>query len=369
MHQAVAPARKKTRRQPSKRVPGNKAVGEPLVLETVAPEAVEALNIFYRRRSPVEIVVAGQSMALAALGPGLDDQKSPRCVVVFTAGDAAGELDIPRALVERWLVQADPDVDLGRLRPEHAALLLESLFDSELGWLEGKLGCQVAVTTIENRNARSDAAQLAFSLRTKQDDIVGTLRLTDMKRAAQLGRLLGASGKSAPALPPELPMLVSLWRGAVKVSLGDVQSLRPGDVVLLADIENEAATALMMIGGRFVAPVEFTSEGPCLMAGLRPVTGSKWEWIMDQTKNPDAAQALDDADLENLPVTLVFELGRTALPLGELKQLAPGAIVPLPEVAKEIVDVIANGKRVGRGEVVRIGESLGVRLVRMFDNA
>jgi type III secretion protein Q len=190
-----------------------------------------------------------------------------------------------------------------------------------------------------------------------------------MKRAAQLGRLLGASGKSAPALPPELPMLVSLWRGAVKVSLGDVQSLRPGDVVLLDDIENEAATALMMIGGRFVAPVEFTSEGPCLMAGLRPVTGSKWEWIMDQTKNPDAAQALDDADLENLPVTLVFELGRTALPLGELKQLAPGAIVPLPEVAKEIVDVIANGKRVGRGEVVRIGESLGVRLVRMFDNA
>jgi type III secretion protein Q len=317
----------------------------------------------------VEIVVAGQSMSLAALGPGFGDQKFPRCVVAFTVGGADGELDMPRALVERWLVQADPDVDLGRLRPEHAALLLESLFDSELGWLEGNLGCQVALTAIENRNARSDAAPLVFSLRTKQDDIAGTLRVTDMNRAAQLGQLLDGVGKSAPALPLELPMPVSLWRGAVKISLGDVQSLRPGDVVLLDDVENEAATALMVIGGRFVAPFEFTSEGPCLVAGLRPVTGSKWEWIMDQAKNPDAAQALDDADLENLPVTLVFELGRTALPLGEFKQLAPGAIVPLPEVAKETVDVIANGKRVGRGEIVRIGESLGVRLVRMFDNA
>ncbi|TIW64875.1 MAG: hypothetical protein E5V60_18075 [Mesorhizobium sp.] len=33
------------------------------------------------------------------------------------------------------------------------------------------------------------------------------------------------------------------------------------------------------------------------------------------------------------------------------------------------MDIIANGKRVGRGEIVRIGESLGVRILRMFDNA
>ncbi|TJV03500.1 MAG: hypothetical protein E5Y18_27345, partial [Mesorhizobium sp.] len=56
-------------------------------------------------------------------------------------------------------------------------------------------------------------------------------------------------------------------------------------------------------------------------------------------------------------------------PLGEVRQLAPGAIVPLANVTKETVDIIANGKRVGRGEIVRIGESLGVRIARMFDNA
>lgn len=368
MHQALAPARKKPRRQPSKHAAGNRVAGEPLVLETVAPEGVEALNIFFRRRSPVEVIVAGEAMALAALWPR-PEVKSPRCVVAFTVGGAGGELDMPRALVERWLIQADPDVERANLKPEHAALLLESFFDGELAWLEGRLGCQVAVTAIGNRNPVSDTAPYVFSLRSKQDDIVCTLHLADTGRAAQLWRLLDRGKRSTPALPLDLPVPVSLLRGAVTVGVGDIQSLAPGDVVLLDDIENEAAPALMMIGGRFVAPVEFTSEGACLMARLCPVTGSKWEWIMDNAKNPDAARALEDSDLEDLPVTLVFELGRTALPLGELKQLAPGAIVPLPEVTKETVDVVANGKRVGRGEIVRIGESLGVRVVRMFDNA
>ncbi|TIT71772.1 MAG: hypothetical protein E5W57_30945, partial [Mesorhizobium sp.] len=59
----------------------------------------------------------------------------------------------------------------------------------------------------------------------------------------------------------------------------------------------------------------------------------------------------------------------TAMPLGEVRQLAPGAIVPLADVAEATVDILGNGRRVGRGEIVRIGESLGVRIVRMFDNA
>ncbi|TIX35577.1 MAG: hypothetical protein E5V34_02635 [Mesorhizobium sp.] len=90
---------------------------------------------------------------------------------------------------------------------------------------------------------------------------------------------------------------------------------------------------------------------------------------MNQNTPPHADQTLEESTLDELPVALAFELGRTAMPLGEVRQLAPGAIVPLANVTKETVDIIANGKRVGRGEIVRIGESLGVRIARMFDNA
>lgn len=368
MHQALAPARKKTRRASPKQKPApGRVAGERLVLEQVAPESLEALNAFYRRRPPSNLVVAGEAMTLAPIWPLPGEVESPQSTIIFNMGDAKGTLHVPRSLVERWLVQADPDVDLARLAPEHAALLLEFFLGSELAWLEEKLECGIAVTAIENLDAASGAAPLAFRLTGKQEDIICTLRLEHAGHAAQLGRLLDKSEKRAAGFPLDLPVPASLWRGAVMVGAGDLQSLRPGDVVLLDEIENQAASALIVIGDRLVAPVEFTGPGARLIARPVPVAGSKWEWIMNNAT--DSVQTLEDSDLDGLPVTLVFELGRTALPLGDVKQLAPGAIVPLPEVTKETVDVIANGKRVGRGEIVRIGESLGVRVIRMFDNA
>ncbi|TIW52218.1 MAG: YscQ/HrcQ family type III secretion apparatus protein, partial [Mesorhizobium sp.] len=89
----------------------------------------------------------------------------------------------------------------------------------------------------------------------------------------------------------------------------------------------------------------------------------------NQNTPPPAGQTLEESTLDELPVALAFEIGRTAMPLGEVRQLAPGAVVALADVTEANVDIIANGKRVGRGEIVRIGESLGVRILRMFDNA
>lgn len=368
MHQALASARKQTRRaSPKKKSAPSRAAGEPLMLEQIAPESPEALNAFYVRRPPSNLVLAGEAMTLAPLWPLPGKVEHPQSTINFTMGNAKGALRVPRSLVERWLVQADPDVDLARLAPEHAALLLEFFLGSELAWLEERLECRIAVTAVEDPDASSGAAPLAFRLIGKQEENVCILRLDHAGHAAQLGRLLGSSERKAAGFPLDLPVPANLWRGAVTVSAGDLGGLQPGDVVLLDEIGNQAASALIVIGGRLVAPVEFTGPGARLIARPVPVAGSKWEWIMNNAT--DSVQTVEDSDLDGLPVTLVFELGRTALPLGEVKQLAPGAIVPLPEVAKETVDVIANGKRVGRGEIVRIGESLGVRVIRMFDNA
>ncbi len=77
---------------------------------------------------------------------------------------------------------------------------------------------------------------------------------------------------------------------------------------------------------------------------------------------------LHDLDLDDLPVRLVFELGRVELSLGELQRLAPGALVPLARSLDEPLDIMANGRRLGGGTLVRIGESLGVRIVSLVGN-
>ena len=75
-----------------------------------------------------------------------------------------------------------------------------------------------------------------------------------------------------------------------------------------------------------------------------------------------------DPDLDDLPVRLVFELGRVELSLGELQSLAPGALVPLGRPLEEPLDIMANGRRLGRGALVQIGENLGVRIVSIAGN-
>jgi flagellar motor switch protein FliN/FliY len=64
----------------------------------------------------------------------------------------------------------------------------------------------------------------------------------------------------------------------------------------------------------------------------------------------------------DVAVTLALEVGRARMPVRELLQLAPGAIVELDRLANEPLDVLVNGVRIARGEVVVVNEKFGIRL-------
>ena len=98
------------------------------------------------------------------------------------------------------------------------------------------------------------------------------------------------------------------------------------------------------------------------------VSGSFLEWSMGNPTEFSGPAGLHDSDLDDLPVRLVFEVGRVELSLGELQRLAPGALVPLGRPLEEPLDIMANGRRLGRGTLVQIGESLGVRIVSLASN-
>ena len=80
---------------------------------------------------------------------------------------------------------------------------------------------------------------------------------------------------------------------------------------------------------------------------------------------PDLSQK---SELDDLPINLLLELGRLDLPLGEVRRLAPGAVLPLARPLDDSVDILANGRRIGCGALVQIGDSIGVRVTRLFDN-
>jgi type III secretion protein Q len=73
------------------------------------------------------------------------------------------------------------------------------------------------------------------------------------------------------------------------------------------------------------------------------------------------------AALDAIPVRLSFELGRIEVAVDELRAMGPGHVLALPrDPAGGAVDILANGRRVGAGEIVTVGDALGVRVLRLF---
>ena len=64
----------------------------------------------------------------------------------------------------------------------------------------------------------------------------------------------------------------------------------------------------------------------------------------------------------DVSVTLALEVGRAKMSVRDLLQLAPGAVVELDRLAGEPLDILVNGVRIARGEVVVINEKFGIRL-------
>jgi flagellar motor switch protein FliN/FliY len=78
-----------------------------------------------------------------------------------------------------------------------------------------------------------------------------------------------------------------------------------------------------------------------------------------------AERGADLGRLQNVPVELAVEIGRTRMTIGEALALAPGAIVTVGRLAGEPVDLLVNGRAIARGEIVSVDEELGLRITEI----
>ncbi|MCL2454529.1 MAG: flagellar motor switch protein FliN [Micrococcales bacterium] len=72
------------------------------------------------------------------------------------------------------------------------------------------------------------------------------------------------------------------------------------------------------------------------------------------------------AVLYDVDMTLTAELGRTRLPLRQVLELAPGAVLELDRTAGSPADVMVNGRLIARGEVVVVDEDYGLRITEIM---
>jgi flagellar motor switch protein FliN/FliY len=105
-------------------------------------------------------------------------------------------------------------------------------------------------------------------------------------------------------------------------------------------------------------------QAPPASHGSAPVIEEiELEPLMPLDSDPSADT--DIGLLLEVPLSISVELGRTSLTIRELLALGQGSILQLDRHAGEPVDVLVNGKRLARGEVVVIDEDFGIRVTEV----
>jgi flagellar motor switch protein FliN/FliY len=102
-----------------------------------------------------------------------------------------------------------------------------------------------------------------------------------------------------------------------------------------------------------------------IFAGLEPRKGA--EKIAEEKVPAALAPSEEGVTISptELPVRLSVEIGRVRMSVGDLMKLAPGNLLELNVSPEQGVDLVVNGKKVGRGELIRMGDLLGVRILSL----
>ncbi|MBI3985830.1 MAG: flagellar motor switch protein FliN [Lentisphaerae bacterium] len=112
--------------------------------------------------------------------------------------------------------------------------------------------------------------------------------------------------------------------------------------------------------------MDFSDEGKADQLAASPVEfppigGGEEPAVAKQDKDYNMRRILD------LPVDVHVELGQSRMTIQNIVNFGIGTILELDRVAGDPVDIVVNGKYVGKGEVVVVDENYGIRVTDLVD--
>lgn len=103
------------------------------------------------------------------------------------------------------------------------------------------------------------------------------------------------------------------------------------------------------------------SYGKVAKVALSPLDGEKLRPLPKLTE-----KELSEFNYLKTNIEVVF--GRTKLNLNELAALEEGSLLPLEDLCDDLVDIMVNGVKIGRGEIVSVDNHFAVKIVSFAKN-
>ena len=74
---------------------------------------------------------------------------------------------------------------------------------------------------------------------------------------------------------------------------------------------------------------------------------------------------IDQEVIRAIPISMTVEVGSTRLKLRDLLRLSQGSVLELDRSVGELMDVKINNTVIAKGEVVTVGDKLGISVVEI----
>lgn len=181
---------------------------------------------------------------------------------------------------------------------------------------------------------------------------------------------------STPAAPPDaaalyanLPVPLAFELGRTALTAAELADVVAGDIIAIEHWRAHEQDLLCVAYVRAAPAWEITGRP----AGNRLTVQRIREMPLEPPRTDSASAAAPDTppadaprSLDGLAVDLRFELPPTSMPLGELGTLQPGAVIELPHgINQSVIHLVANGMLIGTGQLIAVGQKLGVRVVTL----
>ena len=87
----------------------------------------------------------------------------------------------------------------------------------------------------------------------------------------------------------------------------------------------------------------------------------------ENIESPEAEREgnIDQEVIRAIPISMTVEVGSTSLKLRDLLRLSQGSVLELDRSVGELMDVKINNTVIAKGEVVTVGDKLGISVVEI----
>ena len=286
------------------------------------------------------------------------------------------------------------DIDLDLLPDEIRPVVLESASEHVIEAIEEELGIALSLEEFRTEVPEDEFDQeLAFlvNMNGGQEVIRGRMHM-DSPAFEFIAALLERSNyvRKHRFMSVEASLYVIL--GMETFSLREFKGLEAGDIIVLNNQGFfEEGHCRVVVGGKLVYSGIFQNGEVILGAFMDEKIEN--ENLPEETEEHLGNESMEDLDLPRMktdieeeaydeedelleaedegeipegmgeiPINIVFEVGQKRIALAELQTLKSGYTFELENPADMPVTIRANGKVIGKGELLKIGEHVGVRV-------